>query len=203
MKRSTTLATCLATALFAAGAHAEMAKVGEAAPTFTLTNHHGEDVSLSDFAGKVVVLEWTNPDCPFVQRHYKEGTMVNLAKEFADEDVVWLAVNSTNYFDTAKNDEWAHSQKLPYAVLNDAGGTVGHMYGAKTTPHMFVIAADGTLAYEGAIDDGPRGDASVNYVEAAVSSLLHGEAVAVSETKSYGCSVKYAKADEKKKDTVG
>lgn len=204
MKRWTTLAACLATVVFAAGVHAgDMAKVGEAAPGFTLMDHHGKEVSLADYDGKIVVLEWTNPECPFVQRHYKEGTMVELAKEFADEDVVWLSVNSTNYWDTAKNDEWAHGQKLPYAVLNDASGEVGHKYGAKTTPHMFVIASDGTLAYAGAIDDGPRGDASVNYVEAALESLIAGKDIEVTESKPYGCSVKYAKSDEKKKDTVG
>ena len=163
--------------------------VGEFAPDFTLTDTAGNKVSLSDFEGKTVVLEWLNPDCPFVQRHYKAGTMKKLATEYGGEGVVWLTINSTNYMDAAAND-------LPYTILVDQSGEVGHLYGARTTPHMYIIDGSGELVYNGAIDDDPRGgkgDGAINYVAAALDQALAGNAVTTAETTPYGCSVKYKK----------
>jgi peroxiredoxin len=170
--------------------------VGDAAPAFTLTDSAGQEVSLADFKGKVVVLEWVNPDCPFVQRHYKAGTMKDLAAEYAPKGVVWLAINSTNYMDAQANAKFKAANDLAYPILVDQSGEVGHLYGAMTTPHLFIIDSEGMVVYMGAIDDDPRGSKSgstVNYVSAALDQVLAGEAVTVSETKPYGCSVKYKK----------
>ena len=170
--------------------------VGDTAPGFTLTNTTGNEVSLSDFEGKVVVLEWLNPDCPFVQRHYKAGTMKNLATKYGTEGVVWLTVNSTNYMDAAANAKFKAANDLPYTILVDQSGEVGHLYGAKTTPHMYIVDGGGELVYIGAIDDDPRGskgDGATNYVAAALDQALAGNAVTTAETKPYGCSVKYKK----------
>jgi peroxiredoxin len=177
----------------AGAAAASNATVGAAAPNFTLTDTAGNEMSLSDFAGKVVVLEWVNPDCPFVQRHYKAGTMKNLATTYGAEGVVWLTINSTNYMDASANAAFKTANGLPYPILVDQSGEVGHLYGAATTPHMYVIDGGGTLVYIGAIDDDPRGssDDPKNYVAAALDEVLAGEAVATAETKPYGCSVKY------------
>jgi len=171
------------------------AAVGAAAPDFTLMDTAGNEVSLSDFEGQIVVLEWLNPDCPFVQRHYKAGTMKSLATQYGSQGVVWLTINSTNYMDAAANAEFKTANNLPYPILVDQSGEVGHLYGAKTTPHMYIIDTDGTLAYMGAIDDDPRGssDSPTNYVAAALDEILAGEAVATPETTPYGCSVKYKK----------
>ena len=169
--------------------------VGDAAPAFTLSDTEGNEVSLGDFDGKIVVLEWLNPDCPFVQRHYKAG-MKNLATKYEGQDVVWLTINSTNYMDAAANAKFKTDNGLPYAILVDQSGDVGHLYGAKTTPHMYIIDGGGTLVYIGAIDDDPRGnkgEPAVNYVAAALDEMIAGNAVTNAETKPYGCSVKYKK----------
>ncbi|MCP4900739.1 MAG: redoxin domain-containing protein [bacterium] len=166
------------------------------ASDFTLEDTNGKEVSLSDFEGKVVVLEWVNPDCPYVKRHYEAGTMVDLANKYAGRDVVWLAVNSTNYMDAATSEKFRGGHDVPYPFLVDQPGTVGKSYLAATTPHMFVIDREGSVVYQGAIDDDPRGkkaDEAVNYVAKALDELLAGKAVATSETKPYGCSVKYPK----------
>jgi peroxiredoxin len=170
--------------------------VGDRAPDFTLTDTAGNEVSLSDFDGKIVVLEWLNPDCPFVQRHYKAGTMKNLAAKYDGKGVVWLTINSTNYMDAAANAKFKADNGLPYTILVDQSGDVGHLYGAKTTPHMYIIDGNGTLVYIGAIDDDPRGtkgEPAVNYVAVALDEVLAGNAVTTAETKPYGCSVKYKK----------
>ncbi len=173
----------------------DSAAVGAAAPDFTLMDTSGNEVSLSDFEGQVVVLEWLNPDCPFVQRHYKAGTMKSLATKYGAQDVVWLTINSTNYMDAAANAEFKAANDLPYPILVDQSGDVGHLYGAATTPHMYVIDGSGKLVYAGAIDDDPRGssDSPTNYVAAALDEVLAGEVVTTAETKPYGCSVKYKK----------
>jgi len=170
--------------------------VGDTAPDFSLADTEGKEVSLSDFEGKIVVLEWLNPDCPFVQRHYKAGTMKKLATEYAADGVVWLTINSTHYMDAAANAQFKAANDLPYTILVDQSGEVGHLYGAVTTPHMYVIDAQGTLVYIGAIDDDPRGskgEAAVNYVAMALDETVAGDAVTTAETKPYGCSVKYKK----------
>jgi peroxiredoxin len=198
-KRSTLILIGLAV-LTAAPVLAADAEIGAPAPDFTLTDTAGEKVSLSDFDGKVRVLEWVNPDCPFVQRHYKAGTMTGLAKRYADDGVVWLTVNSTHYMDAATSAKFADAYGVPRPILVDADGTVGHLYGAKTTPHMFIVDTDGTLVYAGAIDDDPRGtrvDDATNHVAAALdevlAEVLAEEEVSTPETQPYGCSVKYGK----------
>lgn len=169
--------------------------VGDKAPGFTLTDSAGKTVSLADFTGQVVVLEWTNPDCPFVKRHYQEGSMKNLTSAYSEIGVVWLTINSTNYMDAAANAAFAKKEGIGWPVLVDQDGSVGHAYGAATTPHMFIIDAKGIVVYEGAIDDDPRGNleagARTNYVSNALNDVAAGQAVSTPETKPYGCSVKY------------
>jgi peroxiredoxin len=169
------------------------AEVAGKAPEFTLSDSSGQQVSLADSAGKIRVLEWINPDCPFVKRHYQAGTMKQLAEKYKD-DVVWLAVNSTHYMDLEQSEKFRQQHKLPYPVLIDSDGAVGHSYGAATTPHLFIIDGNGKLVYRGAIDDDPRGakDAARSFVDQALSELLAGKSVSITESKPYGCSVKYA-----------
>ncbi len=170
------------------------AKVGQPAPAFQLSDQSGGTVKLADLAGRVVVLEWINPQCPFVQRHAKAGTMKSLAERYADRGVVWLGVNSTHFMDRGDDRAWHDAKSLPYPVLGDHDGAVGHLYGATTTPDMFVIDRSGILVYAGAIDDDPRGSKgkeATNYVAAALDEVLAGKPVAVPDTKPYGCSVKY------------
>lgn len=196
MKKTIQIALVLAAMVVATPAFAgDGVVVGDTAPAFTLADSAGNEVSLSDFAGKVVVLEWLNPDCPFVQRHYKTGTMKSLATQYGGEGVVWLTINSTNYMDAAANAKFKADNDLPYSILVDQSGEVGHLYGAATTPHMYIIDGSGKLVYIGAIDDDPRGntDAPKNYVSAALDEVLAGNAVTTAETKPYGCSVKYKK----------
>lgn len=171
------------------------AHLGAPAPDFTLTDQQGQPVHLADYNGKIVVLEWVNPDCPFVQRHYREGTMKQLAAEYGKRKVVWLAINSTHYMGADRNRDWATRYDLPYPILDDHVGQVGHMYDARTTPHMFIIDRRGHLVYHGAIDNDPSGSSAerVDYVRQTLDQLLAGQAVSVPETKSYGCSVKYAR----------
>jgi peroxiredoxin len=192
----------VAAGMIAGFALAQEAQVGKAAPDFTLTDTAGKTHSLSAFKGKVVVLEWTNPDCPFVKKHYDAGNMQNLQKTWTGKDVVWLAVNSSapGKQGNFPAEKWTSLMKeknaAPTAVLLDADGKAGKLYGAKTTPHMFVIDQAGLLVYDGAIDDKPSPDpASLkdakNYVSAALESTLAGKPVETPSTKPYGCSVKY------------
>jgi peroxiredoxin len=176
-------------------AQAQNAPVQKPAPDFTLMDQKGNPVKLSDFKGKVVVLEWTNTDCPFVQRHYKAGTMATLAKSYADRNVVWLAINSSYFTNQEKNAVWAEKHQIAYPVLDDHEGKVAKAYGAKSTPHMFVIDAAGNIVYQGAIDNdasGEKKEGVVNYVAQALNEVLAGKPVSIPETKPYGCSVKYA-----------
>ena len=162
---------------------------------FSLTDQNGTKVNLSDYADKVIVLEWFNPDCPFVQRHYKTGTFAKLANNYKDKGVLWFAVNTTHYFNQEKNKAFHTEHELPYPVLDDRTGKIGKLFEAKTTPHMFILDTKGKIAYNGAIDDDPRGskgDGAVNYVKKALDELLAGKAVSTSQIKPYGCSVKYA-----------
>ena len=170
--------------------------VGQPAPGFTLKDQDGAEVDLAKLHGKIVVLEWTNPDCPFAQRHAEAKTMSTLADRYRGKGVVWLGVDSTSYLDATRDRTWRSEHKLPYPVLDDHKGTVGTAYGAKTTPHMFVIDGTGTVVYEGAIDDdatGDKGKQARNYVAEALDEVTAGQPVKLAETKPYGCSVKYAK----------
>lgn len=177
-------------------------RTGEAAPDFSLTDTGGKSRGLSEFKGKYVVLEWLNHDCPFVQKHYGSGNMQSLQKEFAAKSVIWLSINSSaageqGHFPPEKVDELTRQKGAsPTAVLLDTDGKVGHRYGARTTPHMYIINPDGVLIYQGAIDDKASTDPedipdSKNYVRAALSEAMAGQPVTIPTTKSYGCSVKY------------
>jgi peroxiredoxin len=197
MKQKIAIIACVfMTALIGVAVAGGGAAVGAAAPDFTLMDTAGNEVSLSDYAGQVVVLEWLNPDCPFVKRHYSAGTMKNLAAQYGAQGVVWLTINSTNYMDAEANAAFKAANELPYSILVDQSGEVGHLYGAATTPHMFVIDGNGTVVYIGAIDDDSRGTndgPATNYVAAALDEVLADEAVTTAETKPYGCSVKFKK----------
>lgn len=161
---------------------------------FTLADHNGKKVSLADFADRIVVLEWMNYDCPFSVRHYKRGTFKGLAGKYKDKGVVWLAVNSTHYATAEKNKEWAGKHGVPYPILDDHAGDVGHLFDAKTTPDIRILKG-GKVAYKGGIDDDPGGTktAPTPYVDRALEELTSGKDVTTPETKPYGCSVKYAK----------
>jgi peroxiredoxin len=172
------------------------AQVGAPAPQFSLPDQTGKTVSLADQSGKIVVLEWFNEGCPIVQRHYQADTMNKLANKYGPQGVVWLAVNSTSGSTNDSNAKAASQWKMDRPILNDAEGTVGHLYGATNTPHMYIIDKDGKLAYAGAIDNDPNGkktDGKVNYVEKALDELLAGNSVSQPQTKAYGCGVHYAK----------
>jgi peroxiredoxin len=165
------------------------------APDFTLQDQNGKSVSLHDFLGKIVVLEWTNSQCPIVQRVYSEKIMQKLYSQYQDKNVAWLAINSS-YFATNELDrQWAADQSIAYPVLNDASGATGHAYHATNTPHMFIVSTDGTLLYQGGIDNDPHGDKSpgdrINYVHQALDEILANKAVSTPRTKAYGCTVKY------------
>jgi peroxiredoxin len=195
MKRSfLALASTTLLGLAAPAFAADTAEVGKPAPAFTLKDDAGKEHSLAQYKGKVVVLEWTNPECPFVQRHYQADTMQKTQAGFDAKKVVWLTVDSSAHHtpDTAK--AFKKDEGVTNPVLLDTAGTVGKAYGAKTTPHMYVIDAEGVLRYAGAIDDDPRGKAQkapTNYVKTAVDALLGGKPVPTPTTQPYGCSVKY------------
>lgn len=163
------------------------------APNFTLTDTDNQIVNLTDFRGKFVVLEWFNPDCPFVKRHYKAQNMTQLAAQYKKQEVIWLAINSTHYMKLEDNVRWKDLNNIPYQLLMDNKGQVGKLYQAKTTPHMFIIDPTGKLVYQGAIDDDPWGEKKVvvNYVSHTLDALLNNKTVAQTTTKPYGCSVKY------------
>lgn len=175
---------------------------GQAAPAFAGTDTQGRAVSLSDYRGSIVVLEWTNNECPFVQRQYQSGNMQSLQKQAAAAGVVWLTIVSSapgeqGFVDGPQADKLtADRDAAPRAVILDPSGEIGHTYGAKTTPHMYVIDPSGTLVYMGAIDDQPRITSTSpaeahNYVRAALAALADGKPVATPVTQAYGCSVKY------------
>ena len=179
------------------------AKVGEEAPDFELVDLDGKTVKLSSFRGKVVVLEWFNPNCPFVKLSHTKGSLVRTPRSARERGVVWLAVNSGGAgkqgYGLDANRDGVKQFGLEHPVLLDETGKVGHMYGATNTPHMMVISPDGKLAYRGAIDnspdgegDSPEGGKLVNYVEQAIGELGSGKAVSKAESKAYGCGVKYA-----------
>lgn len=178
-------------------------ETGKAAPDFTLVDTHGKSHSLADFKGKTVVLEWTNPGCPFVIKHYGSGNMQALQKEYSAKGVVWLSIcsSATGKQGHMSPDEWnktlSKEGSTPTALLLDGDGKVGRLYGAKTTPHMFVIDAGGKVVYEGAIDSIKSPNAgdipkATNHVKAALDEVLAGKPVTLPVTTPYGCSVKYA-----------
>lgn len=178
------------------------AEVGKPAPDFTLNDTEGKPVSLSSFKGKTVVLEWFNPECPYVVNAHTKGSLKDTAEKLTAKGVVWLGINSG-----APGKQGAGPEKtkagtakfgMKHTVLIDQEGVVGRKYGATNTPHMYVISADGNLAYAGAIDNSPDGEGEnpeggklINYVDQAVTELLSGKPVSTPKTRAYGCSVKY------------
>lgn len=189
------------TILFVTNIYAQV-QIDSEAPKFTLTDSNGKEHSLVDFSGKYVVLEWINFDCPFVKKHYNSKNMQKLQKEFTDQDVVWLLICSSaegkqGHFDNDEiNKRLGEAGANATAYLVDEDGTVGKKYGAKTTPHMFIINPEGNLIYAGAIDDKPSTkvediDGAVNYVREALNSAFGGKEVEVKTSAAYGCSVKY------------
>jgi len=202
-KRSFVAAVFTVSAIAAGVAHAaDVAKVGSPAPAFTATDLTGKSRSLADFKGKYVVLEWHNQSCPFVKKHYESGNMQKLQTELTGKGAVWLSIISSapgkQGFVTPDEEKayLAEQKAKPTEVLFDPEGTVGKAYGAKTTPHMYVIDDKGVLIYAGAIDDNPSSEAAdaataKNYVRAAFDEASAGKPVTTASTAPYGCSVKY------------
>jgi peroxiredoxin len=196
---------CLVVGVLALSAGAALAgvEVGQPAPDFSLPDTNGQAHQLSQYKGKWVVLEWYNPDCPFVRKHYGAGNMQALQKEFTAKGVVWLSIDSSapgqeGNYPADKLNQIASSQGVARtALLLDPDGKVGHAYGAKTTPDMYIINPEGKLVYEGAIDSKPTTSVAdlkvaTNYVKVALDDSMNGKSVPQTVTRPYGCSVKYA-----------
>jgi len=182
---------------------ASAVRVGEPAPTFTATDSNGNPQRLSDYKGKFVVLEWHNQGCPYTKKHYESGNMQKLQKEWTSKGVVWLTVISSapgkqGYVTASQENDYVRRVNAsPTAVLMDPQGALGHLYGAKTTPDMYIIDPNGGLIYHGAIDDHATTDqadiaGSKNYVSSALGEALAGKSVSTPATTPYGCSVKYS-----------
>lgn len=194
---------CLSGPVMAAKDQAQAPVVGQPAPDFSTTDIDGKAVKLSDLKGKIVVLEWNNPECPFVLKHYDTKNMQKLQADATAKDVVWLSINSSaegqqGNIDSVKAKEYVtKAEAKPSHYILDPKGEIGNLYQAKTTPHMFVIGKDGVLAYAGAIDDNPTPrheavETAKNYVAAAIDALIAGKPVEVATSQPYGCSVKYS-----------
>jgi peroxiredoxin len=188
--------------LLAVSAANAAATVGQPAPAFTLSDTNGKTVNLADYKGKTVVLEWHNPECPFVKKHYDSSNMQGLQSKYTKDDVVWLAVSSTEpgHQDYRKpeamNAILKTNKASPTAYLMDDSGATGKNYGAKTTPHMYVIDGKGTLVYAGGIDDKRSANiadikGAKNFVSAALDEMKAGKPISVSTSTPYGCSIKY------------
>ena len=202
MLRSSILAfSALASIFIASYVHAAVT-LAQKSPEFTAKDVSGKTVNLADFKGKHVVLEWVNPGCPFVRKHYNGGNMQSTQKDAAAKGAVWLAINSTesahtDYLDPAKLGAWMKEKSSTVAAtLMDENGSIGKLYGAKTTPHMYIINPQGNLVYAGGIDSIPsarEGDIAkaTNYVKAALAEAAQGKAISTPSTAPYGCSVKY------------
>lgn len=177
--------------------------IGQPAPDFALPDLQGKTLKLSDYAGRFVVLEWVNPECPFVKKHYNSANMPALQKEASARNVVWLSINSTHpghseFKTPAEMKSWLSSKNAaPQAMLFDRDGGTGKLYGAKTTPHMYIIDPSGKLIYAGGIDDKRSTNiddikTAKNYVRVALDEALAGKSVTVASSVPYGCSIKYA-----------
>ena len=189
---TTALAAIGTWTVLAAPGSPQGAAAGQVVADFKLKDVYGKEFTLSEFKGKIVVLEWANRECPVSREAHQKSVMQNTYKKYADKGVIWLAVDSTDKADAEKNRVHAAVMGLNYPLLHDTDGKVGRGLGAKTTPHMFIIDKQGKLAYSGAIDDQKK-----NYVADALEDLLAGRPVATAKTQPYGCGVKYAKASEK------
>lgn len=186
-------------AFLASIAAAFAAESGRPAPDFAFADLAGQSHRLADYRGRIVVLEWLNPACPYVLRHYKSGNLPALQARAATDGVVWLQINSNAMgdLDARTTREWQKKQDVvASAFIRDTTGTIGRLYGAQKTPHLFVIARDGTLAYQGALDDQPNGSVATvstaqNYIQAALAALQAGHPMSPAATEPYGCAVKY------------
>ena len=178
-------------------------RIGDPAPDFRAVDSNGKHQHLADYKGKYVVLEWHNQGCPYTKKHYESGNMQRLQKEWTDRGVIWLTVVSSapgkqGYVTASEENTYLQQVKAaPTAVLMDPTGAIGHMYDAKTTPHMFLVSPQGTLIYNGAIDDRPTTDlndvnAAKNFISAALNEATTGKPVRVPTSRPYGCSVKYS-----------
>lgn len=194
------LSACLLA--FAAGAVAASATVGQPAPNFSVTDTSGRTVSLADFKGRHVVLEWVNPECPFVMKHYGAANMQGMQKDATGRGVVWLSVNSTSpdhgdYKAPGAMAQWMQAQKAAAtATLMDSDGKVGRAYGARTTPHLYIVDPKGVLVYAGGIDSKASANpadiaTATNHVKVALGESLAGKPISQPVTRAYGCSVKY------------
>ena len=197
--KSLLIATLLGALTSLAGA---TATVGQPAPAFTVKDTSGKPVSLADFKGRTVVLEWVNPGCPYVQKHYSSANMQGTQRDAATKGAVWLSVNSTaqdhgDYKPPAAMAQWMQQQKAAAtATLMDSDGKAGRAYGARTTPHLYIVDGSGTLVYAGAIDNKPSANpadvtTATNHVKVALGELQAGKAISLPSTRPYGCSVKY------------
>ncbi|HSV27019.1 MAG TPA: redoxin domain-containing protein, partial [Sedimentisphaerales bacterium] len=170
------------------------------APEFSLMDTTGRKVSLADFEGSMVVLEWTSYQCPFVDNYYMPGAMVMIetAQKHANRNVIWLAINSSHTATAATNEEWRRKHRIPYPVLDDSLGTVGRMYGATHTPHMFVLDKERRVIYSGALDNDPerkmQPSERINYVDRAIGEYFQQQPISIPRTRAVGCTVKYAPA---------
>jgi len=203
MKKAWILGTAFAVASLTPLGAVAQAVIGQPAPAFSAVDANGKTVSLADFKGKHVVLEWVNPGCPYVQKHYNSGNMPATQKAAIDKGVTWLAVSSTakdagDYRAPKDLVGWIQGKGgAPSATLMDDGGKIGRAYGARTTPHMYLIDPQGKLLYAGAIDSKPTSNpadiaTATNYVNQAVGEVLAGKPVSQPTTRAYGCSIKYA-----------
>lgn len=204
-RRQFTTSSIAAATLLATATHAwaqNKASLGQAAPSFSAKDVNGKTITLADFKGKTVVLEWVNPGCPFVRKHYSGGNMQGTQQEALSKNVVWLAINSTesshhDYLAPAKLGAWMKEQKaVATHTLMDEDGKIGMAYGARTTPHMYIVDGKGILVYAGGIDSIPSASSAdipkaTNYVKVAMSELASGKPLSNSVTRAYGCSVKY------------
>ena len=193
--------TFVTLAALALAASAWAVEIGQPAPDFTGTDINGKTIKLSDYQGKIVVLESYNSDCPFCHNQYKTGAAQALQKELAEKGVVWLMVNSVNPRNPSHRtasqaqQEWTDLKMAATAWIDDSTGTIGHLYGMKTTPHVFVVDKTGKVVYAGAMDDQPDPvhdpKTARNYVRETVDDLLAGKPIEVAQTKPYGCAVHY------------
>ena len=179
------------------------ARIGAPAPNFTLTDSNGKAISLADFKGKTVVLEWTNHECPYVRKHYGGNNMQALQKKWTGQGIVWLTLISSQpgaqgfVHGLEANKLTEERGAAPTAVLLDPRGGVGRSYGAQVTPHMYVVTGDGTLVYMGGIDDKPTTrledlKTAKNFVDAALSEVAEGKVVSIKTSRAYGCTIKYS-----------
>lgn len=194
---------CTVAVTLLSGSAWAVATIGQPAPSFAVQDTSGKTVSLADFKGRTVVVEWVNPGCPYVQKHYSGANMQTLQKEAKAKGVVWLTVNSTapdhrDYKNPAAMAEWMQQGKAaPNATLMDIDGKAGRAFGARTTPHMYIVDSKGTLVYAGGIDDKPTANpadipGATNHVKVALGELQAGKAISQPSTRPYGCSIKYS-----------